>query len=374
MLDKVSRTMNGVTSMIQSGIPERLRSLRAQFGFSQEALGRAVGVARQTIASWERGETIPTLVELSRLTKVMAVPLEALLGGRDGDDMAVLFRADKPDALTPALRDAVAEKVAVYAEVERLAGQKPAKLPEYPMDTDDPERVEKIAFEMRNWLGLDNDDPVNIAERIEQRGVKVILYNLPNNISGFSAYSNDWGAVIVVNRTHPGERQIFTILHELGHLIFHRQEFGGSYRPSRGNRDPREKAANRFAGAVLLPADLIERELGRWRGQWLPESRLLDLKLRYRVSMRTVVMRAGQLGLISQMQAGQQLGMLDKMFSRNNEPAQLPALKQPPRLRRLVFRALLDREITSSRAAEILGMSVIQVRKEMMASLEDDPE
>lgn len=353
--------------MIRRGIPERLRSLREQLGFSQETLGRAVGVAWQTIDAWERGETAPTLVELSRLTRAMAVPLEALVGGRDSDDMAVLFRADNPNALTPEVRAVVARKVAVYAEVERLVGEKPAKLPEHPMDTYDPEQVETVALKVRDWLDVDDDKLGKIAGRLEDNGVKVILQDMPNNISGFSAYTNDWGAVIVVNRTHPGERQVFTILHELGHLIFHRREFDGSYRPSRGRSDPREKTANHFAGAVLLPAGLMRNVLGWWPTSRLPEALLLNIKRRHQVSMRTVLMRAAQLGMITEEQAGRQIGRLNKRYGRNNEPEQFPSLKEPPRLRRLVFQALLADQITSSRAAEILGMTLRQVREEMMA-------
>lgn len=107
--------------MPEKVIPERLRNLREHLGFTQEALGQAVGVTRQTIASWEQGETSPTLAQLFRLSKAMAVPVEALLGEPATDDPAILFRADDPAALAPELRAAVARKVADYAAVERLS-------------------------------------------------------------------------------------------------------------------------------------------------------------------------------------------------------------------------------------------------------------
>lgn len=359
--------------MPEDVIPERLRSLREHLGFTQETLGRAVGVARQTIASWEKGETSPTLAQLSVLARAMAVPLEALLSGAGAGDVAVLFRADDPTAVAPEWRAAVARKVADYAAVERLVGEVPALPPAYPLDTYDPRRVEEAARQVRDWLGIDDGPLVDIAEWLETVGVKVIFQKLPDSISGFSAYTQDWGATIVVNRDRPGERQIFTLLHELGHLIFHRKEFNGPYKASQGSKDPREKAANHFAGAVLLPASLLMRELRAWHGRWLPEPLLLDLKRRYRVSMRTVLVRATQADVIPQKQAGQQIGVLNRKYGSDREPGQLPPLEEPTRLRRLVFRALLGGQVTASRAAEILGMTVSQIREEIAAWLQDNP-
>src|SRR5699024_5780760 len=95
----------------------------------------------------------------------------------------------------------------------------------------------------------------------EAKGLKLLLLPLPQEISGFSAYTNAWGGVIVINSSHALERQYFTALHELGHLIFHRSEYDGPTQPAKRRGDPREKAANYFAGAVLLPRPSMEKEL-----------------------------------------------------------------------------------------------------------------
>nr|PZN44247.1 MAG: DNA-binding protein [Bacillota bacterium] len=350
-------------------IPVRLRQWREHLGLTQEDLGKAVGVARQTIAAWESGETSPTLTQLFRLARAMTVPLDALLGEPASDDAAILFRADDPAALAPELRAAVARKVADYAEVERLAGETPAVPPACPVEGYDPDQIEEIARRVRNWLGLD-DGPLFDVSWLETIGIKVIFQDLPDQVSGFSAFNDAWGVAIIVNRRHPGERQIFTLLHELGHAILHRKEFNTAHEASQGRRDPREKAANHFAGAVLLPTSILVRELRAWQGRWLPEPLLLDLKRRYRASMRTILYRAAQARIISQKQMGQQIGILNRKYGEDWEPGQLPPLEEPTRLRKLVFRALADGQITTSRAAEILGVSVSAIRDEMAAWLE----
>lgn len=350
-------------------VPGRLHNLREHLGFTQEALGRAIGVTRQTIASWESGETSPTLAQLFRLAQAMAVPVEALLGEPTNDDGAILFRADDPAALAPELRAAVARKVADYAEMERLAGETPALPPAYPVKGYNPDQIEAIAGRVRDWLGID-EGPLSDVSLLETVGIKVSFQDLPDSVSGFSAINDAWGAAIIVNRRHPGERQIFTLLHELGHVILHRKEFNTTHEASRGERDPREKAANHFAGAVLLPASILVRELRVWKERWLPEPLLLDLKRRYRASMRTILYRAARVRVISQKQMGQQIGVLNRKYGRDWEPGQLPPLEEPTRLRKLVFRVLADGKITTSRAAELLGVSVSAIRDEMATWLE----
>lgn len=357
--------------MAQNVTLKRLRALREQLRMTQEALGQLVGVTRQTIAAWEKGDSTPTLAQLFKLSRVMGVPIEVFLqNDQTQADVTLLFRADDPDTLTPEMRIAFAKKAANYAAVERLVGEAPAVPPAYAMDGYNPSLVEDVARQVRDWLGIDDGPLTDVVDRLEGLGVKVFLQNLPDTVSGFSAYTNEWGAVIFINRSHPGERQIFTALHELGHLVFHRKEYDGTYQKVRKRSDPREKTVQHFAGAVLLPPEVLKRELRGWKGRWLPEPLLLDLKRRYHVSMRTVLFRAEQVGFISEKQRGQQLGVLNRKYGSEGEPEQLPPLKDSTRLRRLVFRALLEERITISRAAEILETTVHRVREELASWLE----
>lgn len=165
------------------------------------------------------------------------------------------------------------------------------------------------------------------------------------------------------------ERQVFTAFHEVAHLIFHRQDYK---RPSlKGKRDdPREKVANRFAGAVLLPREALTKELRSYKNRWLPERLLIDIKIRYRVSMRTTVIRAAQIGIIPKRQEGQQIGVLDKKYGKHKEPQEIERSQARPRLDRLVFSALVEELITTSRGAEILGRPLLDVREELAQWME----
>ena len=54
--------------------------LRTKLGLSQEELAEKVFVTRQAVSRWENGETTPTTETLKRLSKVLGVSINTLLG------------------------------------------------------------------------------------------------------------------------------------------------------------------------------------------------------------------------------------------------------------------------------------------------------
>ena len=357
-----------------------IRACREQIGLSQEELGHQIGVTRQTIAAWETGDRAPSLVQLVKIAKQFNVSVELLLNldteeETEQSEISLLFRADEPSALTSTLRAALTDKAMNYATIEQLLNELPSLPEQRPWSGYDEYLVEEVAKEVRSWLGVGELAPLgDVLTLLETKGLKVILQLLPESISGFSAYTDDLGTVIFINQHHPTERKFFTALHELAHLIFHRKEYKTGLEPltpSRNRKDPREKAADHLAGAVSLSEDIIRKELHAYRNRWLPEPLLADLKCRYSVSMRTIIRRAEQVGIISQKQMGQQLGVLNKKYPKVEEPV-LPAPFCLTRLERLVYLALIREEITASRAAEVLGKKLAEVRNELARWMEEE--
>lgn len=60
---------------------ENLKTIRADHGLSQEALGDVCGIHRTEIGLLERGQRDPRLWTLVRLARGLGVPLAELLGG-----------------------------------------------------------------------------------------------------------------------------------------------------------------------------------------------------------------------------------------------------------------------------------------------------
>lgn len=113
--------------------------------------------------------------------------------------------------------------------------------------------------------------PVNVIGLAMDLGVRIntVWFDDPD-ISG-ELVKKPTGYEINVNGSHPMTRQRFTIAHELGHFVHHRDLIGDgitdsrAYRSTAGHRyfNPRigprqETEANRFAANLLMPHDLIE--------------------------------------------------------------------------------------------------------------------
>jgi len=343
-----------------------LRELRELAGMTQDVLGEKIGVTRQTIAVWESGDRKPSIEQLGRLAKALGVSLSIFIEGEAGAEPALLFRADMPSALSQDLRFILTQRVQDYAAIEQIVGAEPVLPESRKVSEQTRDAIDTHAERIRNWLGVENGPLGDVLALLEDRGIKIIQFPLPHQVSGFSAYTEELGGVIIVNAEHVSERQYFTAIHELVHLIYHRVEYRRPTAATVRGKDPREKFADAVAGAVILPRSVIKEELGFYQHRWIPEPVLQYIKQRYYVSMKAVLFRAEQAGIISPRQRGQQMGKLIEKYGKNDEGARLDRPKTPSRLERLVFQALAAENISTSRAAEILGRPIMEIRNDLL--------
>lgn len=112
--------------------------------------------------------------------------------------------------------------------------------------------------------------PVDVEMLAKSLGVRVNYSFLPSGISG-ELVSENGGFAINVNASDPPTRQRFTLAHELGHFVRHRDLIGTGIDDDRAYRStnvgryfntrigPREETeANKFAANLLMPWHLIE--------------------------------------------------------------------------------------------------------------------
>ncbi|MEW6534569.1 MAG: ImmA/IrrE family metallo-endopeptidase [Candidatus Auribacterota bacterium] len=113
--------------------------------------------------------------------------------------------------------------------------------------------------------------PVDLRGLLKELGIDLMFSNLDNDISGIIE-SVGKTYRIIVNESHSETRQRFTIAHELGHYVFHRNLIGNgiydnkAYRCSYPNQynnpninSVHETEANKFAVSLLIPNDELER-------------------------------------------------------------------------------------------------------------------
>ena len=66
---------------------EKLIKLRKERGLSQEELGAAVGVSRQTISKWELAQSYPDFQKLVSLSDYFKISLDSLVKDIDVEDV-----------------------------------------------------------------------------------------------------------------------------------------------------------------------------------------------------------------------------------------------------------------------------------------------
>jgi Zn-dependent peptidase ImmA (M78 family) len=131
--------------------------------------------------------------------------------------------------------------------------------------------------------------------------------------------------------------------------------------------DP-EKAANRFAGAFLMPPEALWREIGKQRTT-ISLGELLRLKELFGASFQAIVYRCHDLGIIGDALYRRLFQVFDEQGWRKppyREPGAIdPVAEEPRRMERPCFRALAEGVISESKAAEVLGVSVRDLTRRM---------
>lgn len=336
---------------------ERIKLARRMKGLSLRALAEQAGVSAQAISKYERALDAPGSVVLLRLAQALDVKVEFFF--RRSALLSVSVPAyRKCAALKGKQADGVISQVREwlerYLEAEQLLGggetearfELPCTVARAIVRLED---AEVAASSLRAAWNIGTDPIESMVELLEDRGIRGGLVDGRASFDACTLWANDTIPVIAVRRDLPGDRQRFSLAHELGHLVL-----------QTAPEVDAEKAAHRFAGAFLVPACAARRELGERRHN-LGVQELYLLKHKYGLSMQGWIYRAKDLGIISETTAAG----LFKRFRQNGwhrcEPGDPLAPEVPQRMQRLVLRALAEDLISETRAAELLGQPLTHI-------------
>lgn len=350
-------------------IGSRLKRAREALGLSLRELEAAIQaqVSAQAIGKYERDEMMPGSTVLLSLARALHVSPEYLLSEREIELAGVDFRKAPHAGVKEerAVEASVLDQVERYLELEELlpGTDQPWAAPDHDaFMVNRIEDAEQAAEALRNLWKLGIDPIPILAELLEDKGVKVIALDLPENVSGSKAFvqrpAREDVPVIVVNQAHNGERQRFTLAHELAHLVM---RFSGL------SEVDQEKAADRFAGAFLMARDMMLRLLGEHRTS-ISLGELAELKKLFKVSIASLVVRCAQLGIVTKAAYGRLFGQIKALGwngPKSDEPNRLPA-EVPQRMERLCLRAVAEGAISEARAAELLRINMRELDQRLM--------
>ena len=324
-----------------------------------------VGVSHTAIQKYEKGLLTPSSSQLLKLARACGIRTEYFFRTHKVELLQPEFRKISTFGKTAqeALKIKVVELVekrvellCAFPESPLLVFVPPAGLPER---IDALDEIEAFSDRVRNAWQLGMNPIAYLTDTLEGLGLLVIVVNEENpGFSGLTAKARTWNGreypVVAVSKRWPGDRQRFTLAHELGHLLLEGRLVDGI---------DEEKACDRFAGAFLAPRVAVNQLLGQQRHA-LEWQELYGLKHEFGLSMAGWLLRAKQCGVITETVHL----MMFKRFSvkgwRKNEPGKPLPQEQPRLFDQLVYRALAEQYVSEGKAAELLGIPMMRFHQE----------
>ncbi len=350
---------------------QRLRLARKRAGLSMRTLADAMTpkVTAQAISKYEAGKMLPSSAVLVGLGKALSVSLDFLMSGQvEALDEVEFRRHSSASARDRARAEAILiDSLERYLVIEHILDMPTdvGWVEAYRYDCVASEtQIDERADHLRKAWDLGMDPIPSLCELLEDKGIKVIEADLPESINGLSCHVLRGGetiaeAVMVSSRVNV-ERKRFTLAHEFAHRIIR----------STGNPAiDMEAAMNRFAGAFLVPSQHLRDEVGGDR-HWITYYEIIRLKHMYGVSAAAVLMRLGQVGVLSSSAVKRAFATFARSW-RKSEPEPIgedhgfAAFEKPYRFERLVSRAVGEELISPVRAAALLNQSLASVERQI---------
>ena len=344
---------------------ERLKSARALNGLSLQDLANRLEnrISRQALHRYEKGEVMPDSEMLALLSEKLQVRPDYFFRDTKVELGKIEYRklkrmsAKEEQKVSELTRDYLSR----YLELEEILG---ISMPftnhladEAPIRSY--EQVNKAAGKLREKWSLGCDPIYNVAELLEDKGIKVVEVKADLAFDGLQTWVNEKIPVVAYNavKYHKLDRIRFTLLHELAHLLL--------IFPDEASHKEIETYCHQFANAMLLPESTIEAELGKRRNR-LSIQELGNIKRQYGISIQAIAMRAKDCGIITDSYTRQFFFMIIHNGWKIDEPPAYDYVGKESSCRfdQLLYRALVEEQISMSKAASLKNQTLADFRKE----------
>lgn len=227
-----------------------------------------IGLAKQTIERVMRGERALSVNQLQKIAEYFNRSLLFFLERKDVDDKKIYspqFRTINNQKLLHsrkinALIERVEQHRKIYLNLLNELGT-PAINNWHPKQINFNINIKQSANNAREWLGIqDNLNFPELRALVESKGIMVFVSNgypgkwqidKKSPVRGFALYYQMLPIIVIKKQVSKGA-QAFTLLHELAHLLLHKESMLDE------NEDfyayhGKEKQANEFASNALMP-------------------------------------------------------------------------------------------------------------------------
>ncbi len=341
---------------------ERLKAARKMAGLSLPQLASKLGdISKQSLSNYENGKRKPDSKILIRLAKELCVKPDFFV--KDNTILLQKFEYRKKAKL--GVKEMIEEKskdqLERYLELENLLGIKSSFVnPLKDFQLREIENAEAAAKHLRDEWGIGLNPIKNLIETLEDKEIKLIQIEAKKEFDGLAGFSGEIPLIVVNKNILDIVRKRMTVAHELGHLLLKM--------PKNISEREKENICFRFAGAFLIPKEVMIEELGKKRNR-ITMNELVHLKNEYGISILGLVRRAKDLKIINEAMYTNFFMKVRKTGWEKFEQGAYSGDERPIRRKNLAFRAISEEILSISKAASLLNKTVADLQGEMQVLL-----
>ncbi|MDI9863340.1 XRE family transcriptional regulator [Flectobacillus sp. DC10W] len=340
-------------------VSSKIKQARILQAMSLQDLADRIGVSKQMISKYEKGDSIPSSKMLIMLAKALEVKMDYFFLPSSVELGEINFR--KKNSFSVKKINSLKEKIKIelsnYLEIENIlqinnSFENPVKRRKVSATND----IEEIVSDLRIEWEIGFDPIHNIIQLLEDKEIKIIEINEPeNNFDGLATIINGKYPVVVLNKSFSVERKRFTLLHELGHLLLELPECDVKFE---------ENICNRFAAEFLFPQNLVIKEFGSKR-ESISFRELVEVQKKYGISIRAIIYRLKDANIFSENRLTEFYKKLNfnPALKKEIDQERFQSSEVSHRYEQLVYRALSQELISINKAASLLSVSVNEVLK-----------
>ena len=362
-------------------IAKHLSSRRLSWDVAAKNAGLSVERFQQVASGGEA-----TLSEMRGIAKALRVPLSTLVDDAPAEPIKVLFRQtiDQREVKVSTSVDVISSQIRDVLDIAGGLPKNTAWLDLFRGIQPTLDAAEGFAELFRKAFGqLDDQEPFAHLPRIANELGIYLLYCKDASVEGVSAIVDGHALILLGPRTFK-PRMLFTLAHEIGHLVAHHERPDGSYAtydresdfdgiPKSSNR-AEEKFADAFASSLVLPRHGVLVAVKAIREQLKASGPLGDMEISwlahlFNVSFEVAARRCEQLQLLPARGARALYQRLMDDFlnpERRAEDLGIPKRAEiyidiSPALLQAAVQKVRSGALSIGRAAEILNIPVSQL-------------
>ena len=301
---------------------ERLKFARLYNGYTVDELASKIDISAQAESQYEMERITPQFDKIILLSNVLNFPVDFFL---EKDNILLKSGSSYFRSLmkTPKkYRTEQKTKVCLLAKLYTVLNEY-IEFPtlDLPHDIESYDTPEEAASYLREFWKLGDKPILNLLRLLEAKGIVVTSYD--TNTTDIDAFSQQFTIngkevffIAYSNNKNSAARINFDLAHELGHIILHNWN-EDTEDISREEFKQREKEANEFAAAFLLPKESFLNDIRFYNNEL---SRYVELKKKWRVSIGAMIHRACQLDVLTMNQYQYLIRIMNKKGMKQVEP------------------------------------------------------